>query len=92
MSKEVATKKENTAVAALAGLKRGVQNVRQAIPTSSTVPILRMGTDGIWVYGQENIEVEDESRWAINPVSIMHGYVCWTNYPKEAKKEERTSG
>lgn len=88
MSNDVATKNENTAVAALAGLKRGVQNVRQAIPTSSTDPILRMGTDGIWVYGQENIEVEEESEWAINPVSIQHGYVCWTNKEKGEGKNE----
>ncbi len=85
-------KKENAAVAALAGLKRGVQNVRQAIPTSSTVPILRMGNDGVWIYGQENIEVEDSSRWAINPLSIQHGFVCWTNYAKEEKKKNELLG
>ena len=82
------TEKKNNAVAALAGLRRGVQNVRQAIPTSATNPILRMGTDGVWVYGQENIEVEDDSRWAINPLSIKHGFVCWTNKAKGEGKNE----
>lgn len=87
MSNEVATK-SSSAVAALAGLKQGMQNVRQALPTSSTVPILRMGKDGIWIYGQENIEYEELSRWAVNPMSIMHGYVCWTNKPTGEGKNE----
>jgi hypothetical protein len=76
------------AVAALANLKRGIQNTRQAIPASSTKPILRMGTDGIWVYGQDNIEVEDGSEWAVNPLSIRHGFVCWTNKKKGEGKNE----
>lgn len=76
------------AVAALANLKRGIQNTRQAIPASSTKPILRMGTDGIWVYGQENTEVEEGSRWAVNPLSIRHGFVCWTNKKKGEGKNE----
>ena len=76
------------AAAAIAGLKRGIQNTRQALPASSTEPILRMGTDGIWVYGQENTEVEEESTWAINPLSIQHGFVCWTNKAKGEGKNE----
>lgn len=87
MSNEVANK-PNNAMAALQGLKKGIQNTRQALPTSSTVPILRMGTDGIWVYGQENTEVEDDSLWAVNPLSIQHGYVCWTNKEKGEGKNE----
>lgn len=39
-------------------------------------PFLRM-VDGEWVYGQENIEVEDESEWAVNHLSIAHGHICW---------------
>lgn len=33
--------------------------------------------DGSWIYGPENIETETEARWAINPLSIMHGWVNW---------------
>lgn len=87
MSNEVANRSAS-AVAALANLKRGIQNTRQAIPASSTKPILRMGTDGIWVYGQENLEVEDGSEWAVNPLSIRHGFVCWTNKKKGEGKNE----
>lgn len=87
MSHEVANRSAGV-VAALANLKRGIQNTRQAIPASSTKPILRMGADGIWVYGQDNIEVEDGSEWAVNPLSIRHGFVCWTNKKKGEGKNE----
>lgn len=91
MSNAVANRSAG-AVAALSNLKRGIQNTRQAIPASSTMPILRMGTDGIWVYGQENTEVEEGSRWAINPLSIQHGFVCWTNYAKADRKKNELLG
>ena len=87
MSNEVAETKNN-ALAALSSLRKGVQNVRQALPTSSVFPILKLGKDGIWVYGQENTEVEEESLWAINPMSIQHGYVCWTDKAKGEGKNE----
>lgn len=32
---------------------------------------------GIWVFGAEAVENEEGSRWAINPMSFEHGYVCW---------------
>lgn len=91
MSKKVTTKNSG-AIAALAGLKRGIQNTRQAIPASSTDPILRLGKDGVWVYGQENLEVEEGSQWAINPLSIKHGFVCWTNYDASEKKKNELLG
>ena len=87
MSNDVA-KMSTGAVAAISALKRGIQNTRQAIPASAATPILRLGKDGYWVYGQGNVEVEEESRWAINPLSIQHGFVCWTDKkPGEGKNE-----
>jgi hypothetical protein len=32
---------------------------------------------GIWVFGAEAVENEEGARWAINPLSFEHGYVCW---------------
>ncbi len=32
---------------------------------------------GIWVFGAEAVENEEGSRWAVNPLSFEHGYVCW---------------
>ena len=77
---------------ALARLRSGVQNVRNAIPASSAQPILRLLRDGDWAYGAENLTPEEGSLWAVNPMSIQYGYVCWTDYPKEAKRKNDLKG
>lgn len=79
--------RSSTAVAALQGLKTGLTNVAATIKTSATDPYLRLLTDGSWVYGAENIEVEPDSGWAVNPLSIMHGYTCWSDDPKAKTNE-----
>lgn len=33
--------------------------------------------NGEWLFGQEETVVEEDSLWAINPTSLMHGYVAW---------------
>lgn len=58
-------------------LVKGLENVSSRIPEAQTMPFLRLGKDGYWVYGQENIEVEEGSEWAAHPHSIQHGMVCW---------------
>jgi hypothetical protein len=40
-------------------------------------PILRLLKDGIWVFGQNNEEVQEGSQWVVNPMSLAHGWVCW---------------
>ena len=39
--------------------------------------ILKMDKTGHWVFGAEQTEVEDDSMWAINPFSFVHGYIAW---------------
>ena len=39
--------------------------------------ILKMDKTGHWVFGAEQTEVEDDSLWAINPFSFVHGYIAW---------------
>jgi hypothetical protein len=33
--------------------------------------------NGNWFYGQEETRVDADSLWAVNPLSIQHGYVAW---------------
>jgi hypothetical protein len=54
----------------LAGVSQGLQN------TTTGVPFLSLKA-GVFVYGPEKIEVEEGSRWAVNPYSIHHGFACW---------------
>jgi hypothetical protein len=39
--------------------------------------ILKMDKTGHWVFGAEQEEVENGSRWAVNPLSFVHGYIAW---------------
>lgn len=80
------------ALAALGNLKQGLQNVQSHIHTAGGDPILRMGRDGVWIYGADNVEVEPGSEWAINPMSLQHGYICWKNIPQGSKDKPELLG
>ena len=43
----------------------------------SGVVILKMDKTGHWVFGADQTEVEDDSLWAVNPFSFVHGYIAW---------------
>jgi hypothetical protein len=36
-----------------------------------------MDKTGHWVFGADQTEIEDDSTWAINPLSFVHGYIAW---------------
>jgi len=38
---------------------------------------LKLTKQGFWAFGADETEVEDGSRWAINPNSLAMGYACW---------------
>jgi len=44
---------------------------------ASGMVILKMDKTGHWVFGADQTEVEDDSVWAINPFSFVHGYIAW---------------
>jgi hypothetical protein len=39
--------------------------------------ILKMDKTGPWVFGADQTEVEDDSLWAVNPFSFVHGFIAW---------------
>jgi hypothetical protein len=39
--------------------------------------IIKMDKTGHWVFGADQTEVEDDSTWAVNPFSFVHGYIAW---------------
>lgn len=81
------TNKSSTAIAALNNLKAGLVNVASTITTAGGDPYLRLLKDGSWVYGADNVEIEEDSKWAINPLSLMHGWSAWTDYKKKANEK-----
>jgi hypothetical protein len=36
-----------------------------------------MDRTGHWVFGADQTEAEDDSRWAVNPFSFVHGFIAW---------------
>jgi hypothetical protein len=81
-------KKTDADLAILKGLKTKVKRTRTQVPTGQ-IDFLRMLKSGRWVYGQNNMRVQEGSLWAINPLSFKSGYVCWTDYPDDAKKKNK---
>lgn len=43
----------------------------------SGMVIIKMDKAGHWVFGADQTEVEDDSIWAVNPFSFVHGYIAW---------------
>lgn len=82
MSTEIAAFKGGQLPTNPADLATGLQTVGMNLQSSgSAMPILRLMKSGLFVYGQENIEVEEGSEWAVNPYSIEHGWACWNSDP-----------
>lgn len=89
MSNEV-TNAKATGLGALSALRSGLTNVRTKLPEVSGSPYLRLLKDGDWVFGQEDNAVASGTEAIINPLSIKHGYSCWTNRTTEEQKEHKS--
>lgn len=85
MTTEVSTAAAG-ALASLQSLKAGLTNVRSSVRVASGDPFLRLLTDGTWVYGSDDTEVQEGSLWAIHPASLQHGFVKWTDYDEDEKR------
>tara|TARA_R110000787_G_scaffold156351_2_gene270252 strand:+ start:3202 stop:3885 length:684 start_codon:yes stop_codon:yes gene_type:complete len=46
-------------------------------PQSSDFQFLKMGKDGIWIYGAEDTEVAASSVFVIEPASYSAGFIAW---------------
>jgi hypothetical protein len=65
----------------------GIGKSRASVPVVGGMPLLRLLKSGNWVYGQNDDPVQDGSEWAINPLSMQHGWSCWTNRPGKEVNE-----
>lgn len=92
MTTPATTGAASTALAALGNLKGAIQNVKASVVIAGGDPILRLGRDGKWVFGAENLEPEEGSRWAVNPLSLRHGIVCWKVVPQGSKESPELFG
>lgn len=63
------------AVARFAGALRA--SSRRLAAGGDTLPILKMDEDGYWSFGEENTAVERDDLWAVNPLTIKHGFIAF---------------
>jgi len=61
---------------AVSTLSTALRSIQADVGPAGTV-ILKMDKTGHWVFGADQTEVEDDSKWAINPFSFVHGFIAW---------------
>ena len=61
---------------AVSTLSTALRNLEADVGPSGVV-ILKMDKTGHWVFGADQTEIEDDSKWAVNPFSFVHGYIAW---------------
>jgi hypothetical protein len=61
---------------AVTSLSTALRNIEVEVgPVGSA--ILKMDKTGHWVFGADQTEAEENSRWAVNPFSFVHGFIAW---------------
>ena len=61
----------------VASLSTNLRSISAGVPDNAGSVILKMDKTGHWVFGADQTEVEDDSTWAINPFSFVHGFIAW---------------
>ena len=61
---------------AVASLTTALKAIAEPAPEMG-MAILKMDRTGHWVFGADQTEVEDDSKWAVNPFSFVHGWIAW---------------
>ena len=61
---------------AVASLSTALRSIASDVGPTGSV-ILKMDKTGHWVFGADQTEVEDDSLWAVNPFSFVHGFIAW---------------
>ncbi len=61
---------------AVSSLTTALRSIATDAGSGGTV-ILKMDKTGHWVFGADQTEIEDDSTWAINPFSFVHGFIAW---------------
>ena len=75
----------NANLPSVQSLADSLRNVSSAAGSGGSV-LLKMDKTGHWVFGADQTEVEDDSKWAINPFSFTHGYIAWGDGEMLAEK------
>ena len=67
----------NTKLPSVQSLSTALRSLEHEVGSGNAMAILKMDKTGHWVFGADQTEVEDDSSWAVNPFSFVHGYIAW---------------
>jgi len=65
------------------GLPANLKNIAGALRATTAAvandikPFLKFTKTGDWIYGQDEVEVDKDEQWVINPMAAGVGYVGW---------------
>ena len=63
--------------AALNSLNTGIANAMVETSGGGGEAYMRLDRGGLFLYGQDNTEVQEGSLWAVNVFSVEHGFISW---------------
>ena len=66
----------NAKLPSVQNLSTALRSLEHEVGAAGMV-MLKMDKTGHWVFGADQTEVEDDSTWAVNPFSFVHGYIAW---------------
>ncbi|CAB4241984.1 hypothetical protein UFOVP86_2 [uncultured Caudovirales phage] len=61
----------------VSSLASSLRSISAGVPEGAGSVIIKMDKTGHWVFGADQTEIEDDSTWAINPFSFVHGFIAW---------------
>jgi len=73
----------------LGGFKRAQQRQEMA---GGDGHFLKLDKTGTWLYGADEVEVEEGSRWAINPATLATGFAAWDDNEKVGEEMALLTG
>lgn len=75
-------------------LQTGIADSRAStVIAGGGLPLLRLGRDGHWSFGQNYEEVQEGSSWAVNIMTLAHGYQCWVkDNPNDPNSKQTLKG
>ncbi len=72
---------------AVSSLSTALRTIVTEVGPAGSV-ILKMDKTGHWGFGADQTEIEDDSTWAINPFSFVHGFIGWGDGEELGEKME----
>ena len=58
-------------------LAQSLRGLSSSVAATGGAVLLKMDKTGHWVFGSDQTEIEEDSLWAVNPFSFVHGYIAW---------------